>query len=386
MIPDAVPERESLARNVVLFGRMLRRLGMRITPGQLSDLLAGLEFVDLRRRDDFKNVAKAVLVNRREHLALFEMAFNLFWRANRLNELEGIDISKLVQPPPSSERQGSPVLTFGPNSDGAATGEREYIDQTFAYSHEEMLRRTDFAKLSESELAEVKRLMARIAWRLDPRRTRRTVAARRGRMIDVRTTYRRSLRYGGDPPKLLRRKRKTKPRPIVVICDISGSMERYARLLLQFVYVVARRLHHVETFVFSTRLTRITRQLARRDVDEAIREATRVVHDWGGGTRIGEALKTFNYDWARRVLNQGAVVLIISDGWDRGDIDLLEREMDRLRRSSSRLIWLNPLLGSPGYQPLVRGIQAALPHCDEFLPIHNLVSLEQLAEKLAEQR
>ncbi len=182
---------------------------------------------------------------------------------------------------------------------------------------------------------------------------------------------------------LARRERKTKPRPLVVIADISGSMERYTRLLLHFIYGLAQsRSLPVEAFVFSTRLTRITRQLRQKDIDQSLEDVSGVVHDWAGGTRIGEAIKTFNYDWGRRVLGRGAVVLIISDGWDRGDIDLLDLEMARLQRSCHRTIWLNPLLGSPGYEPLTRGMQAALPHVDAFLPVHNLASLEDLAAHL----
>ena len=225
--------------------------------------------------------------------------------------------------------------------------------------------------------------MLKLTWQLEPRRTRRTVAAAHGKLLDLRRTLRHNLRYGGEPLELPRRQRKVKRRPLVVICDISGSMERYSRVLLQFIYAVSSRLDRVESFVFSTRLTRITRQLRTRDVDHALDEATAAITDWAGGTRIGEAIKHFNYQWARRVLNQGAVVLIISDGWDRGDVTLLGREMDRLHRSCHRLIWLNPLLSDVDYEPLVRGMQAALPHIDDFLPVHNLASLEQLADKLS---
>jgi hypothetical protein len=176
--------------------------------------------------------------------------------------------------------------------------------------------------------------------------------------------------------------RKNKPRPLVVICDISGSMERYSRLFLYFLYALTQGTQRVEVFVFGTRLTRLTPALRYKDVDQAVRRTSQTVLDWSGGTRIGESLRTFNYLWARRVLGRGAVLLFISDGWDRGEINLLEKEMARLRRSVSRLFWLNPLLGSPDYQPLVRGIQAALPYIDEFLPLHNLESFERLRNKI----
>jgi uncharacterized protein with von Willebrand factor type A (vWA) domain len=240
--------------------------------------------------------------------------------------------------------------------------------------------------LDDQELLAVKQLMLQMSWHIEPRRTRRTVRAHSGRWLDLRRTLRQNLRFGGEILQLALKTRKQRRRPLVLLCDISGSMERYSRVLLQFIYVVTSRLDRVESFVFSTRLTRITRQLRSRDVDQALEEASALVIDWAGGTRIGEALKSFNYTWARRVLGQGAVVMIISDGWDRGDIDLLAHEMDRLQRSCHRLIWLNPLLGDTDYQPLVRGIQAALPHVDDFLPVHNLNSLEQLAEILAKYR
>jgi uncharacterized protein with von Willebrand factor type A (vWA) domain len=186
------------------------------------------------------------------------------------------------------------------------------------------------------------------------------------------------------PLELRRQKRKIRTRPLVVICDISGSMDRYARLLLRFVHALGQGLENTEVFVFGTRLTRITRELRKRDVDTALTQVVSSVEDWSGGTRIGEAIKTFNYQWARRVLRSGATVVVISDGWDRGDPELLGREMARLQRSCRRLIWLNPLLGAPGYQPLTQGMRAAMPYIDEFLPIHNLQSLEALADLLSQ--
>jgi uncharacterized protein with von Willebrand factor type A (vWA) domain len=201
----------------------------------------------------------------------------------------------------------------------------------------------------------------------------------------MRRTLRRSLRSEGEIFNWLYREPKSKPRPLIVIADISGSMERYTRLLLHFIYGMKAALHQpVEAFVFSTRLTRITRPLQIRNLDLALKNVGLLVHDWAGGTRIGESLKTFNFEWGRRVLGHGAVVLIISDGWDRGDVDLLRREMARLKRNCFSLIWLNPLLGAPDYEPLTRGIQAALPNIDHFLPVHNLASLEDLAVRLAD--
>ena len=220
------------------------------------------------------------------------------------------------------------------------------------------------------------------AWELEQWRTRRKAPTPRRHALDMRRTLRRNLRYGCEPLTLAWRRPKLKRRPLVVICDVSGSMEHYSRLLLKFVYVISNCLDKVEAFVFSTRLTRITRQLQCGDVDASLDQVAVSIHDWGGGTRLGDALKTFNYEWGRRVLGRGAVVLLVSDGLDRGDIDLLEREMQRLQLSCQRLIWLNPLLGSTDYQPLARGMHTALPYVDDFLPVHNLASLEHLGRVL----
>ena len=375
-----------LLRNWVQFGRMLRALGVEIRPTQLVDLAESLRHVELHRREDVKNAARAILINRYEHLPLFERAFDLFWQPHAHDALRDLDLSMLQRR--RRQRQILRPIDERPALDGAGDGEppeAPQVEKILTYSDQEVLRQKDFAALDEAELAEVRRLMARIPWRLTPRRPRRMTPARRGEQVDLRRTLRRSLRHGGEPLHLARKTRKLKRRPVVLLCDISGSMERYARVLLQFVYAVAHRLDRVEGFVFSTRLTRITRQLQTRNVDRALDDAAAAIHDWAGGTRIGEAVKQFNYQWARRVLGQGAVALIISDGWDRGDIDLLAREMDRLHRSCHRLIWLNPLLGGADYEPLVRGIQAALPHIDDFLPVHNLASLEQLAATLGKE-
>ena len=376
----------NLLRNCVLFGRMLRALGVEITPTQMVDLVDSLQHVNIGHRQDFKNSARTVLISRREHLPLFDQAFDLFWQARERDTLLEMNLGELLQKP---QEQKIEVYRRSPEKEN---GEKPPLDEepeeerVLTYSDLEILRQKDFSRLDQEEMAAVRRMMLKTEWHLEPRRTRRTVRSTRGDILDLRRTVRQNLRHGGELLRLARKERKVKRRPVVLICDISGSMERYSRVLLQFIYVVTSHLDRVESFVFSTRLTRITRELRRRNIDDALREASAVVHDWAGGTRIGEAIKSFNYDWARRVLGQGAIVMIISDGWDRGDIELLEREMDRLHRSCHRLIWLNPLLGAVDYQPLVRGIKAAMPHIDDFLPVHNLASLEQLAELLAAQR
>jgi uncharacterized protein with von Willebrand factor type A (vWA) domain len=277
--------------------------------------------------------------------------------------------SEMVQPDESNEA----------SDDESGEGDSEVL----SFSAAEVLRERDFADLSEDELAQARRLMEQLHWQIGRRRSRRKVASPKGRFIDPRRTMRRSLQTAGVPMRLSKRRVKDKPRQLVVICDVSGSMDRYSRILLQFIYAIENNMARVEAFVFGTRLTRITRLLYRRTVDEAMQRVAREVQDWSGGTRIGQSLQTFNQEWARRVLRNGAVVLIISDGWDRGDPEILRREMERLQRSSYRLIWLNPLLGSPRYEPLTRGMQAAMPYIDDFMTVHNLASLEALAKHLS---
>jgi hypothetical protein len=250
------------------------------------------------------------------------------------------------------------------------------------YSAEELLRQRDFREMSWDELAAVRRLLRQSPWKVAERRTRRLRADRRG-SVELRRTLRAAARQGGDAPRLARASVSTKRRPLVILCDVSGSMDRYSRHLLVFAHVIGRR-ERVETFAFSTHLTRITHLLRHGDIDSALDHVASQVHDIGGGTRIADALHTFQRDHARRVLGHGAVVLIISDGWDRGDPEQLGREMARLRRSCHRLIWLNPLLGSTAYQPETRGMAAALPHCDDFLSAHSVDALDTLGRLLAD--
>jgi uncharacterized protein with von Willebrand factor type A (vWA) domain len=270
------------------------------------------------------------------------------------------------------------------NGDSASMSGQEItaVEVTRTYSNRELLRHKNFAEMNASESEAVQQLIAQLLWNVSERRTLRKRPGK-GHLIDLRRTLRHSLRSEGEIFRWSYRRPKQKPRPLVVIADISGSMERYTRLLLHFMYGMKAALEQpVEAFVFGTRLTRITRPLQIRDLDLALKNVGLLVNDWAGGTRIGESLKTFNFEWGRRVLGRGAIVLLISDGWDRGDVELLKREMSRLRRNCHRLIWLNPLLGAPDYEPLTRGIRAALPYIDDFLPVHNLASLEDLAKRL----
>ncbi len=385
-----LPEPEgSLVHNLILFGRLLRGLGIDANTGRMIDMLNAMAYIDLSRRADFYHAARCLFVHRREEIPLFDEAFEVFWRKPR-EDWTSMDLQVMgerrrfrkprIIPPPLKQPAEPPPGTR--SDDQNRSNEPPVLEATLTYSDREVLRRKDFSELSGEEVEAIKGLISDLVWQLGYRRTRR-LRPGHGSQLDLRRTIRQNLQFGGDLLVWAHRQPKYKPRPLVIIADISGSMERYTRLLLHFIYSLSEGLQQrVEAFVFSTRLTCISRQLRGRDVDLALNEVARLVPDWSGGTRIGEALKTFNYDWGRRVLGQGAVVLLISDGWDRGDVDLLHSEIIRLQRSCYRLIWLNPLLGSEQYEPLTRGMQAALPYIDDFLPVHNLASLEDLAGHL----
>jgi uncharacterized protein with von Willebrand factor type A (vWA) domain len=380
--------RGNLLRNMVLFARLLRSVGVPASPDQIVDLVSALPLLDLRRREEFKDASRASLVTSREQAAIFDRAFDLFWKAWSTEEQPMPEAGAVQKAPPREDRpddrEKSSEEPDEQEQAGADPQREAKPDVLMTYSSAEVLREKDFTELSDQELHSVTDLIHHIEWQPDLRRTRRKKAAAHGARLDLRRVLRGGLRYGGETIELAWQQPKLKRRPLVVLCDISGSMELYTRVLLQFVYAITHGLEHVEAFAFGTRLTHITRPLKQKDVDAALKEAACAVCDWGGGTRIGESLKTFNYEWARRVLGNGPTVLIISDGWDRGDLTLLDGEMARLQLSCRRLIWLNPLLGAPEYKPLAQGIQTALPYVDAFLPVHNLVSLERLASVLAQ--
>ncbi len=379
--------RGQLLANLVLFGRVLRRSGLGALPQQTAALATAVEVLGLESRSDLRDAARAVFVRRRDEIPLFDQLFDLFFAPPRDRGRPGVDMGELVDRA-TRVRPRSVLFTAPPGdaADGADDPqETEETEEIPAWSPGERLARKDFARLTADEAAAVSRLLATLEVRLPPRRTRRLAAAAKGARPDLRRTLRRTLRLGGEARRPPWRRPKSRPRPLVVLCDVSGSMEVYSRLLLQFVYALGRTSGaRFEAFAFGTRLTRLSRALRHRHVDRALSEAAARVVDWGGGTRIGDSLRRFNHDWGRRVLGQGAVVLLISDGWDRGEPELLAREMARLHRSCSRLLWLNPLLGSPGFEPLTRGLEVGLPHVDHHLPVHNLVSLRQLAERLRE--
>ncbi len=372
-----------LLRNMVFFGRTLRRLGVECTLPQIFTLVDAMEHINLRERQEFKDAARTVLIQRADQIGIFDQVFDLFWSDRAIKPRDKIDLGRILRQALKRNKTLIALPADGADPSDATPTDDDVIELRATYSASEVLRHKDFAELTSEENRVVRRMMLERPWQIDRRRTRRKEAAPKGPTLDIRRSMRHSLRHGGEMVKLTWRRRRTKPRPLVILCDISGSMEAYSRIFLQFIYALSTTSDRLEAFVFGTRLTRISRQLKHRQVDVALRQATARVVDWGGGTRIGESFKRFNYDWGRRVLGRGAVVVVLSDAWDRGDVDMLEHETARLRRSCGRLIWLNPLLGSPGYEPLTRGIRRVLPYIDDFLPVHNLTSLEQLGRILA---
>jgi uncharacterized protein with von Willebrand factor type A (vWA) domain len=375
---DADPP-TALVENLLLFGRVLRAAGVHVHRERMVDAIHATEWIGLRSRTDLRATLSALLVHRYEDLPIFNQAFDLFFRVHGSS---GLDL------PLFSLGERARVLTRRDagvpqrlDLESAASQPESATFAMGAYSTVEVARTKDFADFTAAELEAARRLMMRMVWQPGMRRTRRWRRASRGD-IDMPRLLRTNLMRGGELIELPRRIRRHAARPIVVLADVSGSMDRYSRMLLAFASGLTRSARHVESFVFATRLTRVSRYVAAPTGYRVVSRMVRDLHDWGGGTRIGDAVRTFNTTWARRVMRHGPVVLIVSDGWDRGDPQLLSGELARLRRRCSRLIWLNPLLGSAGYEPLTRGMQAALEHIDDFMPAHNLRSLEDLAAHL----
>ncbi len=371
----------SLLENVVLFGRLLRRAGLPLSPDQTRAFARALDWIDVGSREQVFHAARCLLVTRKEDLRLFEVIFELFWRAQ--SEGTELRLPRRSRPRRSAERaQRFDVFSLMAGRPGDDAPEVEVGDRAGSFSPVEVLRHRDFSELTEAELEEVRRHIRDIRWRVSRRRSRRQVPDRRGARLHLRRVLRDAAKHDGTPLRLGRLRRKIKDRPIVLLADISGSMDKYSRLLLHFFYGAVHGLKGVECFVFGTRLTRISQHLRVRNIDVAVEQAAREILDWSGGTRIGRSLAAFNRQWGRRLLRRGAVVIVISDGWERGDVGELRREMRYLSHRCHRLVWLNPHLGHPEYQPLVEGMAAALPYIDDFLPVHNLRSLEDLAAAL----
>ncbi|MGH8798817.1 MAG: vWA domain-containing protein, partial [Casimicrobiaceae bacterium] len=357
-------------------------------PAKVIIALDAVEAVGIGNREDFRAALESVLIERHEHKLLFDQAFELFWRNPRLLErMMALLLPKIRGRTPSEQAPLSARLAEAmspiPRDVGESAEQEIDLDAAFTFSPREVLQTRDFESMTGAELSQVKAMIARLRLPLPEVRVRRTMAAPRGHAVDLRATLRAmASARGAIVPLAWRRRRRRRP-PLVVLCDISGSMDRYSRMLLFFLHAITNDRDRVHTLLFGTRLTNITRHLKQRDVDVAIARIRAAVTDWAGGTRIGACLGEFNRRWSRRLLGQGAIVLLISDGLDSDAADGLAREMERLGKSCRRLIWLNPLLRYEGFEARPAGIRAMLPFVDDFLPVHNLQSLTELAAAFA---
>jgi uncharacterized protein with von Willebrand factor type A (vWA) domain len=381
-----------LAENLIHFARVLRRAGLPIGPAKVIDALHAVQAVGLERRDDFSYALSAVLVNRREHQFIFDQAFEIFWRDS--NQLEHL-LNELLQQigglrrfdTPSkkiAERVAQALLpkaSLAPRNTEQLPPDIQF-DTRFTVSAREVLQHKDFASMTSEEVDEAKTVMRNLRLPLPMLPCRRLRARPRGGQVDLRNTMKQMVKQAGSVALLRRRSPYLRHPPLVVLCDISGSMDSYTRMLLHFVHAITSDRDRVHTFLFGTRLTDITRHLRYRDVDVALAKISHAVADWAGGTRIGQCLKEFNQRWARRLLGQGAVVLLISDGLDSDAGEGLTQEMERLGKSCRRVIWLNPLLRYEKFEAKPAGIRAMLPYVDDFLPVHNLASLTELGRAL----
>ena len=385
-----------LATNVIHFTRILRDAGLPLGTRSTLDALACVEMAGIATRQDLRAALRCVLVSRADHLLLFDTAFDLFWRdpdiaakmmAALLPEVSGRGSASPPPPPPlrlldAMHGQQTPKQTPQPTQEP----EQLEFDATLTFSANEKFQRLDFEGMSANEWALAKDAIRDFALPVKPIRIRRHKPVNRGQTIDLRRTLRETVRTGGELIHLMRKAPAVKPPPLVVLCDISGSMHRYTRMFLHFIHALTNDTNaeqRVEVFLFGTRLTHITRQLRHKDVDAALQRVTRAAPDWSGGTRIGGSLREFNLRWSRRVLGQGAVVLLLTDGLDRDDIGVLAASAERLRKSCRQLIWLNPLLRFDAFEPRAAGIQALLPHVSKFVPAHNLHSIKALATALS---
>lgn len=396
-----LPDDGKLGHNITHFARALRRAGLPIGPGRVIDAIRAVQAAGFTERRDFYWTLHACFVSRPEHRAVFAQVFRLYWRDPRYLEhmmslmLPAIRGVQEERPAEAASKRAAEALLDGadrevPQDDPAGDdGETEIeIDASSTMSREERLRTLDFEQMSTDEVAEARRMVARLSLPVRPLVSRRMQADAAGAQVDARRTLRASLRLGGEIAALAHRKPRTRWPNLVVLCDISGSMSQYSRMVLHFVHAVANRKGQgwarVHAFTFGTRLTNITRHLRARDVDQALAAAGREAQDWSGGTRIGVCLHAFNRDWSRRVLGQGAVVLLITDGLDRDDAGALARQAERLHLSARRLIWVNPLLRWEGFAPRAGGIRALLPHVDCFRAGHSIASLQGLAQAVSD--
>lgn len=397
------PEEGAIMVSFLRFGGYLRARGLPATTGRMLELLRSVEWLDLHEHDELYWAARCLLTERAADLPIFDRAFFEFFQPQQSGGEQEAQRSPHAMPrvlSPEQKEQAKPLPSLEETSEqqqdrvGQSSqsdkGPREESERghgegagLLSWSGDEMLRTKDFSNLTPEELRAAKRLLREMNWRMAERRSRRLVRARKGRHIDWRRSLRRNIGYGGVILELDHQKRKIVRRPLVVIADISGSMDRYTRPVLQLVHTMRTGHGKVEAFVFGTRLTRVTRHLQTRDPDRALRKMSESVMDWAGGTRIGDSLRAFNRTWARRILGRGSVVIILSDGWDRGDPDRMAKAMAALQQRCHRLIWLNPALGGPLTRPIPLGMKAATPYIDDLMPARNLNDLAQVGKLLA---
>ena len=376
-----------LAENIVYFARALRAAGIPVGPGAVLDALAAVRAAGVGTREDFYWTLHAVFVKRHEHTALFDQAFRIFFRRRAyIERLMAMMMPQAPVPPAASAKMSQRVqeaLFSGLNEKARREQPEIEVDARLTMSDREVLQKKDFAQMSAAEILAAKAAIAQLVLPLDEVRMRRLAPMNRGRVIDLRRTFRASLKAGGALIDLKYLGRRTRMPPLVALLDISGSMSEYSRLFLHFLHAVTDARKRVSSFLFGTRLTNVTRALKERDPDDALAACSAAVADWSGGTRIASSLHAFNKRWARRVLAQGAIVMLITDGLERDPDKSLGFEMDRLRRSCRRLIWLNPLLRFDAFEPRAKGVRTMLPYVDEFRPIHNLESMTELCRALS---
>ncbi len=388
-LPQGERGQGRLAENILYFARALRAAGIPVGPGAVLDALEAVKAAGVGTREDFYWTLHAVFVKRHEHSILFDQAFRIFFRRRGyVDQLIAMMLPQVASPPQAPQAGATRVHeALFAGLDDKLKKEREIeLDARMTVSDREVLQHKDFAQMTSSEIAAAKEAMKKLVLPLAEIRTRRLAPHPRGHLIDIRRTLRASMKGGGDFIDLRFIGPKTKPPPIVALLDISGSMSQYSRIFLHFLHALTDARKRVNTFLFGTRLSNVTRSLRQRDPDDALAACSAAVPDWSGGTRIASSLRAFNKLWARRVLTQGAIVLLITDGLERDADDTLAFEIDRLHRSCRRLVWLNPLLRFEGFEARARGIKTMLPHVDEFRPIHNLESMAGLVAALAKGR
>ncbi|MBV9545252.1 MAG: VWA domain-containing protein [Chloroflexi bacterium] len=371
-----------LQRNIIDFCRVLREREMLVTPSEVIDAIRTANAVDISDRQEFKTALRSVLTGKPEDIPIHDATFDEFWRTRLPERMEERGEEGVASQDPDAQGEELPQPQIAEGDESDADEDEEGLDMPL-YSPVEVLAARDFSTFTPDEMQDIARAILVVARRLATRESRRYRSTQRGHAIDLRRTMRRNIKFGGTVVELARKKRKIRKPRIVLICDVSRSMDTYSKFLLQFIYALQNTLGKVESFVFSTRLTRVTDYFKTSDIFTALDRIAREVPDWSGGTRIGESLHTFNQEWALRTLNKHTIVLIMSDGLDTGDASVLEHEMEQIERRAARVIWLNPLLGNEDYRPLARGMSAALPHVALFASAHNLASLQALGRALA---